>query len=307
MLSNFKKNLMGLWFIINISFSINVEGALVYSALDPALGFWQIHWQTTLSATPQVISLPIMGDHSAPRLSPNGKEVAFEVQNKGIYICTLETVPSCKIVKTKKGMAVRPTWHPYTQQLIFVRYLVDQSNEESDIFNHLIPSGSNKILLQQTGIQDYPEVSPDSRSLVYSSSQTTMLYQAGVKVIQSIWMADLTIGNTSQLLLSDAQDIHPSWSPDSKTLAFASNRNGQFNIWTVNIDGSNLKKLTSGTDSKTWPTWSPNGEMILFTLNHKGHQSLWLINRDGSQLRPFQPFNTKNIQLRDAHWQGKQL
>jgi Tol biopolymer transport system component len=155
----------------------------------------------------------------------------------------------------------------------------------------------------QTGLQDYPALSSDGTRLAYSSSQTVALARAGVQVIQQLWVMNLETGNAGQLLLSNAQDIQPNWSPSGDEIAFASNRSGQFEIWTMDADGSNVRQITKGDGAKTWPDWSPDGQSIMFTNTEGGRYSVWIIDKDGENLRPFKPFGANDLrQIREAAW-----
>ena len=299
------RNVRLLGFTITLAFISSAQAGLVYSALHPnQANYWHIYFQANLTASPQLVAPEISGDQSAPRLSPNGQQVAFEVQGKGIYICSLDLPTACQEIAPVQS--VRPVWRSQTNHLLLVRYLIDESNEDADIFTTQESLTITQRLIQQTGIQDYPHVSPTGHSLVYTSSQTIAPYHGGVQVVQQLWVMNLVTGMAHQLILSSAQDTHPHWSPSGKRIAFASNRTGQFEIWVTSAEGHDLQQITSGAGTKTWPTWSPDEQTILFTLTQEGHQNLWLINTDGTQLRPFQPFgSTIEIPLRDADWQGE--
>ncbi len=44
-------------------------------------------------------------------------------------------------------------------------------------------------------------------------------------------------GNASRLTLSDDYEANPVWSPDSRSIAFASDRNGNFDIYIIDAAG----------------------------------------------------------------------
>lgn len=287
--------------VFMLAFSPLVRAGLVYSALYE--GTWGIYFQADLTSAPRPVVDLVAVDGSAPALAPDGQRVAFEVHGREIYICSLDSSSACQVVRPPRGSAVRPVWHPVTGEFVFVRYLSDVTSEESDILTTRGTLAETGVLITQTGIQDYPDVSPDGRLLVYTSSQTISLHRSAVQVVQNLWIMSLETGTAQQLTLGSAQDIHPDWSPSGRELAFASNRTAQFEIWVVNADGNGLRQVTSGPGAKTWPAWSPDGQVIMFTLVQNGRHSLWLIDADGTNLRPFEPFGPGlDIELKDADW-----
>ena len=62
-----------------------------------------------------------------------------------------------------------------------------------------------------------------------------------------------------------SNDYYPTWSPDSKRIAFSSDRDGPPHIYVMNADGSDVTRLTSGDHWDREPAWSPDGEQIAFT------------------------------------------
>ncbi len=79
---------------------------------------------------------------------------------------------------------------------------------------------------------------------------------------------------------ASADDAHPTWSPDGRKVAFASNRggNGHYQIFVVNVDGTGITNLTPTQFGASTPLWSPDGSRIAFTMGG----NVWTMNADGT-------------------------
>lgn len=75
-------------------------------------------------------------------------------------------------------------------------------------------------------------------------------------------------------------NANPAWSPDGQRLAFASDRDGEWNIYVMNADGSGLVRLTSGGYNDE-PAWSPDGKTIAFTRLQDGSAGIFAVNAEG--------------------------
>ena len=87
-------------------------------------------------------------------------------------------------------------------------------------------------------------------------------------------------------------DSHPSWSPDSKRIAFQSNRDKdnphKYQIYVMDTDGGNQQRLTENLKTDWQPSWSPNSERIAYASDRKGdfeNFEIYVMDADGDNQR----------------------
>ena len=98
----------------------------------------------------------------------------------------------------------------------------------------------------------YPSISPDGKSVVFS-------YGGDLYIVGSDG------GEARKLTSHQAYDYAPVWSPDGKTIAFASDRFGNFDIYKMSVKGGVPERLTTNSAKETPWTFTPDGKSILFT------------------------------------------
>jgi Tol biopolymer transport system component len=62
-------------------------------------------------------------------------------------------------------------------------------------------------------------------------------------------------------------DVTPAWSPDGTKIAFASNRDGQFEIFTMTATGTSQTALTNDKKNDVQPSYTPDGSKLTFSSN----------------------------------------
>jgi TolB protein len=148
------------------------------------------------------------------------------------------------------------------------------------------------------GIENYPVMSPDGSTLVYTKYLATSEGPAsfgggGIFASDpdgSIERQVTTVPEgTSPEFPEGAVDEWPDISPDGTQVAFARRETDEGGLFVVNIDGSDLTRLVDAEVQPLRPRWSPDGEWIVFHVNHHRFETesanVWLIRPDGSDLR----------------------
>ena len=74
-------------------------------------------------------------------------------------------------------------------------------------------------------------------------------------------------GTATQLTTQASYECSPIWSPDSKQIAFASDRNGNFDLFIMSADGGAARRLTTHSASEIPSTFTTDGNYILFSAS----------------------------------------
>jgi len=78
----------------------------------------------------------------------------------------------------------------------------------------------------------------------------------------------------------------PTLSPDGRSVAFLSNRDGHFNIYVGMVRGGELVQITHGSSLKVRPSWSPDGSTLAYAqMNDSGIMDVWEIPALGGSPR----------------------
>lgn len=72
-------------------------------------------------------------------------------------------------------------------------------------------------------------------------------------------------GAAIRLTSQDSYECSPVWSPDSKQIAFASDRNGNFDVFIMSAEGGAAQRLTTHSAGEQPTTFTPDGKYVLFT------------------------------------------
>lgn len=107
-----------------------------------------------------------------------------------------------------------------------------------------------------------PQISPDGRAVVYTVGATDLDTN---RIAHNIWIVSTAPGSQPRQLTQTGHDTRPQWSPDGKTIAFLSGREGAPEVYVMPAQGGAEKKITSLSTGADNEKWSPDGRSIAFT------------------------------------------
>ena len=80
-----------------------------------------------------------------------------------------------------------------------------------------------------------------------------------------VYVVNAQGGKALQITTNAAYDGDPVWSPDGKQIAFATDRNGNFDIYLVSAEGGVAKRITTNSATEIPLAFSPDGKEIYFS------------------------------------------
>jgi len=106
------------------------------------------------------------------------------------------------------------------------------------------------------------QISPDGTRVLYVMSTPNIERN---EHDSDIWMVAADGGEPIRLTASPKRDMAPRWSPDGRSVAFLSDREGAPNIYVLNLAGGEPEKLSSADAGVQQFAWAPDGKRIAFT------------------------------------------
>jgi len=213
------------------------------------------------------ISLTAEGVSSShPRWSPDGKYLAFlSARNNGktqVWLLNRLGGEAAHLTDVPQGVDDFE-WSPDSTRLVLI--LRDPKPEDLEAAKDKDkdkPAAAAKPKTPPPFVIDRLQFKRDT--VGYLDRRRTHLY-----------VFDVVSKKSTQVTSGDFDDSEPAWSPDGKSLAFASNRStpdpdATYNsdIWVVaanNTDkGAHLTQITTNPGPDRSPAWSPDGKWIAF-------------------------------------------
>ncbi len=128
------------------------------------------------------------------------------------------------------------------------------------------------------------DVSPDGKQIVFA-------------VLGDLYTLPIEGGKATRITKGMSFDTHPRYSPDGKSIAFASDRDGNDNVWIINFEKKDTVQLTKESqDLIVGVEWTPDGNYLIVAKGGRINK-LYMYHKDGGSgtqlITEGASFNTK--------------
>ena len=174
---------------------------------------------------------------------------------------------------------------------------------------------SAETFLELRTVQD-PQFSPDGTRVAFTVSDR---WKAD-KQTRHIWLYDVAAKQLHQLTFSQKSESSPRWSPDGKSLAFLSDREGDHQqIYLLRMEGGEASALTKGKAGVSAFSWSSDATAIAYLASdekteaeekkEKDKDDARVVDKDDKhpRLRLVGLAKLENRTLTDPSWEVKEL
>jgi len=234
------------------AYSISSAGHLVYAAGPVERGARRPVWvDRNGRSTP--MSLPPRS-YLHPRLSPDGRELAIEVEGASHDIFTYDFARGALTKMSFDGASHWPSWTPDGQRLTF------RSWKTGTMTLWWMPadrSGPPELLTAIGSMQSPESWSPDGRALAFTQMDDP---ESG----SDIYVLPLDGDRKPYALIrTKFSEGAPKFSPDGKWLAYSSNESGRPEVYAMAYPGPG-PKIQISTEGGTDPAWRRDGREFYY-------------------------------------------
>ncbi|MGB8959820.1 MAG: S9 family peptidase [Candidatus Aminicenantales bacterium] len=302
--------------------ALPVLAVLAAFALFPRAGIMAGASVEVVAHAPTVEDLMALRSAGGPRISPDGRRVAYTITETDfdqdayvtqIWLADVASGQAVQLTRGKKSSS-GPTWSPDGRWIAFTS---SRADDKSQIFA-ISPDGGEAIQLTkaETGVGGF-DWSPDGRTIAYTAgdpvseeAKARKDYYGDYDVVRReythshLWTVDVAEAlrapqpgrrrTSGKAFTVGGFD----WSPDGTKIAFGATINpdlingGTSDIFVLDLSGDTVRKVVDQPGPDSSPLWSPDGRSILFS-SAMGRRDYFALNSvlalvpaEGGSIRP---------------------
>jgi Tol biopolymer transport system component len=211
------------------------------------------------------------GDASRPRLSPDGKIIAYVASKSGRNAVWLKQIDGGEPFTRKQGesMDASPLWSPDQGRIAFF----SERGGGRGIWVAPALGGDPTMLAPLDGRANLTYWSKDGSTIFFEMGQN--LYSLNVAARE---VSRTTGFDESQIIKRDF-----SISPDEKSIAYIDRQGDRSDIWISGPRGENPVRLTDDAPDDSTPLWHPDGKRIIYNSDRNGIKQICLVSLNGKR------------------------
>ena len=238
-------------------FDFSATGTFVYTTGKGVAQAWQMVWLDSSGKTESILKMP--GLYVLPRISPDGRKVAFAGAGPAIYIHDLERDTTTRV--TASASASYPIWAPDSTHIVYQ----SATDGFSLYWTRADGAGEPTLLLKSSTEVTVPWCfSSDGRWLAY--------FRSAPPVRANIWILPVDAsdpkhpkpGQPEQFLSSSSTENLPRFSPDGRWIVYRSNESGRDEIYVRPFPAKDGGKSQISSEGGLYGLWSNNGHELFY-------------------------------------------
>jgi Tol biopolymer transport system component len=223
--------------------------------------------------------------HVRPRWSPDGTKVVFQnIERTKFDVRIFDLTTGRYVWVTNDAVQdFNPVWSPMGEYIYFSSYR----------------GGGINIWCVRVGVDGTPTRLPRQLTIGAGQDVEIAVSRDGKRLAFSILRQNADIwrlpvspetgkptGAPQEVITTTREDSRGAWSPDSKLIAFNSDRTGEMNIWLYSIADRVSRQLTKGPGGDYQANWSPDEKRIAFFSSRAGTADIWSVEVATGDLQP---------------------
>ncbi len=227
-----------------------------------------------------------------------------------IFLVFLFSLGGCKKHKEARVNGTDPA-ELIVEDLV---YISDKSGS-FDIYRNTLHGQKESRITSATGWEWFPQYVPAKNIVVYNSMDTTGVFRTmamslkGDTIVnfpklslpeirisdEGRWIAYVRqknkdtsniliaplyrLGDSLQVTHDEGYNGRPVWSPDSKNLAFISDRTGTNEVYLFDMQTKQVRRVTKNNKREKYMSWRPDGKLLGVTMeNERGINDIYVID-----------------------------